>query len=75
MLAAEADQRLARRPLTRTWRRLNLIAALVWLAVIPLALYAGWLKSVTFVAAISLYANVASHVAAWRADVPDDESE
>lgn len=51
------------------WRRVNLGLALAWLAVIPIALFAGWLRSVIFVSAISLYANVASHIAAWRADV------
>lgn len=52
----------------RAWRRLDAFATVAWLAVIPVALLAGWLASVTFVSAISLYANVASHLAAWRAD-------
>lgn len=54
------------------WRRINLIAAIVWMLMIPTALYLDWIKSIAFVSAISLYANVASHIAAWRADVPDD---
>jgi hypothetical protein len=52
----------------RWWRTFNAIATGVWLALIPLALVLGWLKSVTFVSAISIYANVAAHLAAWRAD-------
>lgn len=56
------------------WRRINFWLVWIWLAMIPLAYFEGWLKSVVFVSAISLYANVASHLAAWRADVPDKES-
>lgn len=52
----------------RAWKRFNMVASLCWLLLIPLAFYAGWLKSVTFVSSISIYANVASHLAAWRAD-------
>ena len=56
-----------------TWRKVNLAATLLWLAVIPVAYFSGWLKSVVFVSAISLYANVASHLAAWRSDVPNQD--
>lgn len=57
-----------------SWRRANLAFTIGWLAVIPVALEAGWLRSVVFVSAISLYANVASHLAAWRADSPTERS-
>lgn len=52
----------------RAWRRLNAVATVAWLALIPVAYFSGWLASVVFVSAISLYANVASHLAAHRAD-------
>jgi hypothetical protein len=40
---------------------------LIWVAMIPLALITGWVKSVTFVSALSLWALVASHGAWWAA--------
>jgi hypothetical protein len=50
-------------------RRINFVAALVWLAMVPIAFVFGWWESVPFIAACSIYANFASHVAAWRSDV------
>ena len=34
------------------------------------ALVTGWVYSVAFITVVSIYANIASHLAAWRADVP-----
>lgn len=51
------------------WRRFNGVRALIWTGVIPIAYFQGWVYSVAFVAICSLYANVASDVAAWRSDV------
>lgn len=48
-------------------RNANGVAALAWLALVPIALTAGWLKSVVFVSAISIYANAAGHIGAWQA--------
>lgn len=56
-----------------TWRRANLILALVWAAIIPIAIATGWIYSLAFISAASIYANVASHIAAWRADVPNQK--
>jgi hypothetical protein len=39
----------------------------VWVVMIPLSLATGWVKSVTFVSALSLWALVASHGAWWAA--------
>jgi hypothetical protein len=50
------------------WAAFNLTRALVWVGVIPVSYYMGWVYSVAFVAVCSLYANVASDFAAWRAD-------
>jgi hypothetical protein len=46
---------------------LDLILVFAWIAMIPIAIFTGWVYSVAFVSAISLYANVASHWAAYRA--------
>lgn len=51
------------------WRRFNGARALFWIAVTVVAILAGWIYSVAFVAACSLYANIASDTAAWRSDV------
>ena len=40
---------------------------MLWVAMIPVALATGWVKSVTFVSALSLWALVASHGAWWAA--------
>jgi hypothetical protein len=53
-----------------SWRRLNLWLAIAWAIMIPVSVATGWIYSLAFISAASIYANVASHVAAWRADVP-----
>jgi hypothetical protein len=45
----------------------DLSMVFLWIFMIPLSIFTGWIYSVAFVAAISLYANVASHWAAYRA--------
>jgi hypothetical protein len=40
---------------------------ILWVVMIPLSLVMGWVKSVTFVSALSLWALVASHGAWWAA--------
>jgi hypothetical protein len=54
-----------------TWRRANLWLAIAWAVIIPVAVATGWIYSLAFISAASIYANVASHIAAWRADVPN----
>lgn len=53
-----------------TWRRANLYLAIAWAVMVPVALATGWVYSVAFVSLASLYANAATHIAGWRADVP-----
>lgn len=53
-----------------TWRRANLALTIAWLIVVPVSVYTGWIYSIAFISACSIYANAASHLAAWRADVP-----
>lgn len=52
----------------RAMRWMNIAATALWAAMMPIAYYAGWLSSVPFVSVASIYANFASHLAAWRAD-------
>ena len=56
-----------------SWKNVNFVLMLVWLVMIPVAVITGWLYSIAFISAASIYANVASHLAAWRADVPVEE--
>jgi hypothetical protein len=51
-------------------RRLNFTLAVVWTAMIPVSVMTGWIYSIAFIAAASIYANFVSHLGAWRADVP-----
>jgi len=48
-------------------RRLNGWLTILWIAMIPVALMLGWLRSVTFVSALSLWALVSGHWSTWQA--------
>ena len=48
-------------------RRVNGWLALFWVAMIPVSYELGWLKSVAFVSALSLWALVAGHWSSWQA--------
>lgn len=55
---------------TFSFRAINLWLTILWAAMLPLSIVTGWWRIVAFVSVISIYANFASHLAAWRADVP-----
>jgi aryl-alcohol dehydrogenase-like predicted oxidoreductase len=59
----------------RLSRILNLLAAIAWLAIVPIAWLLNWLSSTTFISGASIYANFASHIAAWRADVDENKDQ
>lgn len=46
---------------------LHLVLTILWIVMIPVAIYTGWIESIVFVAAISIYANFAGHFAAFEA--------
>jgi len=48
-------------------RRLNGWMTVAWMAMIPVSYCLGWLRSVTFVSALSLWALVAGHWSTWQA--------
>ena len=48
-------------------RRLKSCLTLFWVAMIPVSLAMGWLKSVTYVSALSLWALVSGHWLTWQA--------
>jgi hypothetical protein len=48
-------------------RRVNGWLTVLWLAMIPVSLATGWVNSVVYVSALSLWALVSGHWSAWQA--------
>lgn len=48
-------------------RRVNGWLTIFWLIMIPISMTMGWLDSVTYVSALSLWALVSGHWSAWQA--------
>ena len=48
-------------------RRVNGWLTIFWVLMIPVSLVTGWISSVTYVAALSLWALVSGHWSAWQA--------
>jgi hypothetical protein len=74
---AEGKDRLVRNVARSLWasvqgdptfmRRLNGWLTIFWVVMIPVSLAMGWLKSVTYVSALSLWALVSGHWSTWQA--------
>lgn len=59
-------------------RRVNGYLTVFWIIMIPVSYALGWLNSVTFVSALSLWALVSGHWSAWQAarvEVRQDEQD
>lgn len=52
---------------TRWLRHLHAALTGLWLIMVPVALMTGWISSLIFISACSIYANAASHASAWQA--------
>ncbi|HEY7692801.1 MAG TPA: hypothetical protein VH816_10715 [Gaiellaceae bacterium] len=48
-------------------RRVNGWLTVFWIAMIPVSIVMGWITSVAYVSALSLWALVSGHWAAWQA--------
>ena len=48
-------------------RRVNGWLTIFWIVMIPVSIVMGWLSSVAYVSALSLWALVSGHWAAWQA--------
>ena len=48
-------------------RRVNGWLTAFWIVMIPISIVTGWINSVTYVAALSLWALVSGHWSAWQA--------
>jgi hypothetical protein len=56
-------------------RRVNGWLTIFWIVMIPISIATGWISSVTYVAALSLWALVSGHWAAWQAARVDVKQE
>lgn len=56
-------------------RRLNGWLTIFWLAMIPVSIATGWVRSVVYVSALSLWALVSGHWSAWQAARVEDRQE
>lgn len=64
-------------PIRRIWssvqgdplfmRRVNGWLTILWIVMIPVSIATGWVTSVTYVSALSLWALVSGHWSAWQA--------
>src|SRR6478609_6456943 len=48
-------------------RRVNGWLTIFWIVMIPVSLATGWVKSVVYISALSLWALVSGHWSAWQA--------
>src|SRR6185369_822073 len=48
-------------------RRLNGWLTIFWIVMIPVSIITGWISSVTYVAALSIWALVSGHWSTWQA--------
>src|SRR3954465_9218135 len=48
-------------------RRVNGWFTIFWIAMIPISIVTGWINSVTYVAALSIWALVSGHWSTWQA--------
>ena len=48
-------------------RRVNGWLTVFWIVMIPVSMVTGWISSVTYIAALSLWALVSGHWSAWQA--------
>lgn len=63
---------------TVLFRKINGWLTVIWIAMIPISIVTGWIGSVPFIAAISIYALVTGHLSTWqsgRVEVEQEENE
>jgi hypothetical protein len=74
LLAADRPRVYATIMSARTAHRVHVVFAWLWVLMVPLSLFMGWLDSVVYVSALSLYAIVVSHWAGAQAALADMRS-
>lgn len=43
-----------------------MVMTILWVVMVPVSLVTGWVESLVFISACSIYANAASHFSAWE---------
>lgn len=56
-------------------RVFHLILTITWIIMVPIALVTGWVESLVFISACSIYANAASHFSAFEGAAAKKEAE
>lgn len=51
----------------KKFMRLNAVLTIFWIVMVPVSVYLGWVNSVAYVSALSIYALVASHLSTYAA--------
>lgn len=47
-------------------RKFNAVMTIFWIVMIPVSVFFGWINSVPYVSALSIYALVTGHLSAWQ---------
>lgn len=51
----------------RAFKHAHAVLTIGWVLALPIAIFVGWIESVAFVSACSIYANAVGHASAWQA--------
>lgn len=51
----------------RAFKHAHAVLTIGWVVALPIAIFVGWIESVAFVSACSIYANAVGHASAWQA--------
>lgn len=55
-------------------RHAHAALTIAWLVMVPVALVTGWVGSIVFISACSIYANAVGHFGAWQAARAETEN-
>lgn len=55
-------------------RRAHAALTVAWLAMVPISLATGWVGSLVFISACSIYANAVGHFSSWQASRAEQEA-
>lgn len=59
----------------RSLKHTHAVLTVLWLVVVPVSILTGWLWSIAFISACSIYANAAGHAAAWQASRGEEKQD
>jgi hypothetical protein len=57
------------------FRKLNGWMTIFWIVMIPVSIVTGWVQTVEYVAALSIYALVTGHLSTWQAARVEERQE